>query len=459
MTLTMQVAQMVADASYEDLAPEIIEKVKLLILDQLGCMIAGSVHRESLRLASYLEEIDPGGEATVFGACKRMTPPNAAHANAQAGTMLSLDDSYIRYGHPGNSLLPAAFAVAELLNASGPELILSAMCGYEMSMRLGLAISASVERDQKVKGYSSWQVFGATSATAKLRRLSAEEIAGAYGLTAMHAPPPYLRKLPLNWLKNNYGWANKAGITSVDLTIAGYEGNREIFDGEFGYWIIAGSDQFDPDVLVTPFAERSIVKEIGFKPYSGCRWSHTPIDCIRNLIKSYFVTHEGIDRITIETAHEFVRDLNSDVWPDTVLDALLNIPYLVALELHGKSSALGLSDQDLKREDIAKTVEKITMTVLPGAQERFFKCGMVPVRVTLHTKDGRVLNEYAEYPKGHPNGPPFARKDVVAKFLGLTTPVIRRTRAERLCNGILDLERHTVKDVMRIAYGDPEAST
>lgn len=454
MTLTVQVAQMVADASYKDLSADIVEKIKLLILDQLGCMVAGSTQPESIRLRSYLEGIDPGGEARVFGAARGMTPPNAAHANAQSGTMLSLDDSFIRYGHPGNSLLPAALAVAEALDAHGQELIVAAMCGYEMSMRLGLAIAASAERDQKVKGYASWQSFGATSAAAKLHRLSPDKIASAYGLTAWHAPPPFLRKYhsrPLNSLKNNYGWANKVGITAVDLAIAGFEGNREIFDGDTGYWVIAGSDQFDPDVLVTPFAERSIVKEIGFKPYSGCRWSHTSIDCIRNLVEQHGVKHDNIEEITVETADEFVRDLNSDVWPDSVLDALFNIPYLVALELHGKSSSLGLSEEDLKRKDLACTVEKISMTVLPGAEEKFFKYSMLPVRLTVHMKDGRVLNEYAEYPKGHPDGPPFGRSEVVAKFRALSTPVIGRTRAEKLCEGVLDLENRRARDVLRAA--------
>ncbi|MDK1483130.1 MmgE/PrpD family protein, partial [Sinorhizobium sp. 6-117] len=438
MTLTMQIAKMVADVSYDDIPAHSAEKLKLLLLDQLGCMIAGSVDRESQRLRNYLEGLDAGGEAYVFGASKRMTPPNAAHANAQSVTMLSLDDSYIRYGHPGNAFLPTVLAVGEALDAGGRDLIEAALCGYEMSMRLGLSIAATAERDQKVKGYASWQVFGATTAAAKLHRLSADKIASAYGLTALHAPPPFLRKYhsrPLNWLKNNYGWANKAGITSVDLAIAGYEGNRTIFDGETGYWIIAGSDQFDPEILVTPFADRSIVEEIGFKPYSGCRWSHTSIDCVRKIMAEHAVDFAHLDRITIETADEFVRDLNSDVWPETVLDALFNIPYLLALELHGKSSALGLSEADLTRQELAKTVGKISMSALPGAEEKFFKFSMLPVRVTFFATDGRVLSEYAEYPRGHPNGPQFARKEVVEKFFGLSTPFIGRFKAEQLCEG------------------------
>lgn len=452
MTLTMQVAKMVADLSYEHLPSDVVQKTKLLILDQLGCMFAGSVQTEAARLRSYLEEIDAGGEAFVCGASKRMTAPNAAHANAQAATILSLDDSFIRYGHPGNAHLPAALAVAESLNANGKDLIVAAVCGYEVSMRLGLAITASAERDQQVKGYASWQTFGATSAAAKLHQLPTDKIASAFGLTAMHAPPPFLRKFygrPMNWLKNNYGWANKAGVTSVDLAIAGYEGNRTIFDGDTGYWVMAGSDQFDPDQLVAPFDQRVIVREIGFKPYSGCRWSHTSIDCIRTIIADHSVDHAGIEFVSIETADEFVRDLNSDVWPETTLDAILNIPYLVALELHGRSSALGLSEEDLHREDIADTVKKISMKVLPGAEEKFFKYSMLPVRLTVHTNDGRVLSEYAEYPRGHPDGPAFGPDEVVKKFLNLSSPVIGAARANHIRDGILDLENCQIRDVMR----------
>ncbi|ESZ12160.1 MmgE/PrpD family protein [Mesorhizobium sp. L48C026A00] len=133
---------------------------------------------------------------------------------------MSLDDSYILFGHPGASNIPAALAVAEELGSSGKELIAAIVGGYEMSLRLGTAMRPSEDRDRKVKGYATWQIFGACTAASLLQRFSAIQIADAYGLTPMHAPLPFLCKFhsrPMSLLKNNYGWANKGAIMAVDL--------------------------------------------------------------------------------------------------------------------------------------------------------------------------------------------------------------------------------------------------
>lgn len=450
MNLTEKSAHMVADAKFESLSEGIIDKTKLLILDHIGCMVGGSVMPEAQRLRVYLESIDGGGQASVVGG-KPMSAPNAAHANAQSANILSLDDSFIRYGHPGMTILPSALAVAETIDAGGSEFIAAVVAGYEMSMRLGMSLRATPKRDQQVKGYASWQIFGATTAAAKLHGLSADQIAAAFGMTAWHAPQPFLRKFhsrPMNWLKNNYGWACKGGVTSVDLTIAGYEGNRSIFDGPDGYWAMAGSDQFDPEMLVLPYANRSFVAEIGFKPYAGCRWSHTAIDAIRILIREHGVSTSNLRRLEIETVSEFVRDLNGE-YPQSTIEAVFHTPYLVALELLGKSSAYGLHESDLSDVEVKMEVRKILMSGLPEADEKFFNDSRTPVRMTAYLDDGGKHIVCTEIPTGHPEGPKFGRKEVIDKFLSLSEPVIGADPARRLCENVLNIERHKIRNVMR----------
>ena len=402
-------------------------------------------------LTQYIAGTDGGGEATVFGTGKRFSTANAAHANGHAVTILSLDDSYIRYGHPGNGVIPAALAVGETLDVAGKDLISAIVAGYEMSMRLGVAMKPTVGRFEQVKGYATWQIFGAATAAAKLHALSAYQTAGAYGIVAMHAPPPFLRKFqshPMNWLINNYGWACKGGIIAVDLTLAGFHGNRTIFDGDTGYWVIAGSDRFDPDMFVLPFSERSFVREVGFKPYGVCRSIHTTVDCIRRLIDDAGLARDNFESIEIETVKEFVERLNGD-WPETSLDAAFHIPYAVALELHGKTSALGLREEDLEDKEMPKTAERISLTPLAGADEKYSENSLLPVRVTAHMKVGGEVCAYAELPTGHPDGPAFGPEEVTEKFFSLSEPILGHDAAMRLSEHILNLEKEGVRDALR----------
>ncbi|RVD69241.1 hypothetical protein EN751_27080, partial [Mesorhizobium sp. M4A.F.Ca.ET.029.04.2.1] len=290
MPLTRDVASAVARLTYDDLPAHVCDRAKLLLLDQVGCMIAGSTTRGAGQMMAYLARIDSGGLSTILGTSLRFHSANAAHANAHSGSMLSLDDSYILFGHPGASIIPAALAVAEEVNSSGTGLIAAIVGGYEMSLRLGTAIRPSEYRDRQVKGYASWQVFGACTAASLLHGFSAEQIADSYGLAAMHAPLPFLRKFhsrPMSLLKNNYGWANKGAITAAELVRAGFHGNHTIFEGDDGFWAMAGSDRFEPRDMLDRWGERYFILETGFKPFGVCRWIHTAVDCLRALLTRY----------------------------------------------------------------------------------------------------------------------------------------------------------------------------
>ncbi|ESZ12159.1 hypothetical protein X737_27535 [Mesorhizobium sp. L48C026A00] len=63
------------------------DKAKLLVLDHVGCMIAGSMTRGARQMTPYLGRIDSGGASTVFGPSLRFHPANAAHANAHSASM------------------------------------------------------------------------------------------------------------------------------------------------------------------------------------------------------------------------------------------------------------------------------------------------------------------------------------------------------------------------------------
>ncbi|ESZ65972.1 hypothetical protein X727_27565 [Mesorhizobium sp. L103C119B0] len=451
MSLTQDVANTVASLTYDELPDHVRDKAKLLVLDHVGCMIAGSTTRGAHQMTPYLARIDSGGPSTVFGTSLRFHPANAAHANAHGVSMLSLDDSYILFGHPGASIIPAALAVAEDVGSSGKELITAIVGGYEMSLRLGTAMRPSEDRDRQVKGYATWQIFGACTAASLLYRFTATQIVDAYGLTPMHAPLPFLRKFhsrPMSLLKNNYGWANKGAITAVDLVRAGFHGNSTIFDGDDGFWAMAGSDRFAPRDMLDQWGERYFILETGFKPFGVCRWIHTAVDCLRALLARHRFGRADISGIHVETVSEFVRDFNGP-WPQSTVEAAFHIPYALALELHDKSSATGLREDDLADKDLQETASRISLTTLAGADEKFYAEKRLPARVSVTLESGETLSAEAEIPTGAPGGPAFGPSEVEAKFLTLTSPIIGEANAVRLKEALLELESLSVRDALK----------
>ena len=110
-----------------------------LILDTFAVIAAGARHPSLRPVAERLKDRD--GPATVVGYPTGASASNAALLNGATTTVLQLQDGHrIARGHPMSHVLPAAFAVAEELDATPEEFMSSVIAGYEVSARVGRAL-------------------------------------------------------------------------------------------------------------------------------------------------------------------------------------------------------------------------------------------------------------------------------------------------------------------------------
>src|SRR6201999_272185 len=82
--------------------------------------------------------LDGKGESTVFGDSKTWTPAVAALLNGALGHSLDFDDTHADSSlHASAPVVPAAFAVGEMVGASGRDVLTAIVAGYEGCCRLG----------------------------------------------------------------------------------------------------------------------------------------------------------------------------------------------------------------------------------------------------------------------------------------------------------------------------------
>src|SRR6202008_4589575 len=140
---TATLAAYVADLKFADIPAEVLERAKVLTLDFLGSAIRARRDAESTpSLLKMLETLalDGKGEATVFGDSKTWSPAVAALLNGALGHSLDFDDTHADSSlHPSAPVVPAAFAVGEMVGASGREVLTAIVAGYEGCFRLGNA--------------------------------------------------------------------------------------------------------------------------------------------------------------------------------------------------------------------------------------------------------------------------------------------------------------------------------
>src|SRR5215469_15782405 len=139
---TRRIADFVSGLTYDRIPAEVRERIKLLILDSLGC----AIYAVDLDWCRILREtcatIDATRTTAVWGTGQRLSSPHAALVNGTQVQGFELDDVH-RQGvlHVGAVTLPALIAVAESHAAlDGREFLASAVAGYEIGPRVGLCM-------------------------------------------------------------------------------------------------------------------------------------------------------------------------------------------------------------------------------------------------------------------------------------------------------------------------------
>ncbi len=111
---TRGMAAFIFGLSLDDVPGEVRERLKLLILDALGCALYGADLEWTRILIDTLSAVDETRRVGLWGTKQRLSAPNAALINGTMVQGFELDDVH-RQGvlHVGAVTLPALIALAE----------------------------------------------------------------------------------------------------------------------------------------------------------------------------------------------------------------------------------------------------------------------------------------------------------------------------------------------------------
>ncbi|MCH8036950.1 MAG: MmgE/PrpD family protein, partial [Proteobacteria bacterium] len=149
--ITQRLATFAAELRYQDLPAEVVERTKRLILDITGIMIRARHDAESSpSLIAAVERLGlASGPCSVPGDRRGYAPTAAALINGTLAHSLDFDDTHAESSlHASAPIVPAALAAAEMGDASGKDLIAAVVAGYEIQIRLGLALDPSDHYDR-----------------------------------------------------------------------------------------------------------------------------------------------------------------------------------------------------------------------------------------------------------------------------------------------------------------------
>jgi len=429
-----------------DLPLEVIDHARVVLLDTIGVILGGSRELEASALADRLGRQN-GGPSTIIGHTLSTSPVNAALANGTAGTWLDYDSGHrpppgkplLPAAHPPVHVVPATLAVGEAMAASGAEVLVALVVGYEAGSRIGMA--SRVRR--QIHPHGTHHNVGAAVAAARLKVFDRERMESTIGLAAhLSLMPSFENAYQGCTVRNTYaGVGAAAGILATQLAAAGFtpESNAigSIYGGILSPWL-------DPARITEDLGQRFEITQGFIKPYPTCRFAHPAVEAAEALVRRYHIPPEEIDTVEVRT-FDWAATLE-DPSPRTGLGAKFSIPWAVASMLVRKSAG----PQEFKEEALADTEVRAVAARLRVREDPEYT-SMTPAKrpasVIVRTKKGGILSWEVERSAGGPDAP-WPLEKVQEKFRSLADPVIGPEKALAVIDAVTEL--HELSDIREV---------
>ncbi|MCY3692609.1 MAG: MmgE/PrpD family protein [Chloroflexota bacterium] len=397
MNITRRIAEFVTASDIEDFPPDAIEAAKAAIMDCLACMLAGSGESLSDILCRYVAAESASPAASVVGRGFRTSAANAALVNGAMGHALDYDDiTQVTKTHPTTVLLPAALAIAEEAGASGKDLLLGYLTGFEVACAVGEALSEAYYDDLGWHPTGPLGAVGAAAAASKIMALDPERTAMAVSLAASQA----------SGLRQNFGTMTKpfhagdaarAGVVAAKLVRDGFTASDDALEGRFGFIrAFSGGEGFDSEQVAQNLGNKLYMVDSGIeiKKYPCCGSAHLALDATFDLLSQSDIDPDAVDRIDVMVDFDPPRSLIHSR-PLSSLEGKFSIQYCLAAALLDQRVGLqSFTDDQVMRPEAQALIPRIDMRRIPGNEgQPSWTEGYHQVDVQL--KDGSILRQQA----------------------------------------------------------------
>jgi 2-methylcitrate dehydratase PrpD len=453
---TKKLAAFIAGLDFSDLPSDIIHENKRVLLDSLGCAIAGDSMQASKIVSQIAVRLGGKDEATILGRNSKVACTNAAFANAQLINAQDFDAGSV--GHDTPAIIAGALAAAETNNASGKDLVLAIALGHELATRLKAAEAAPPSPDGIGTGKTgnleglgyAFVTLAVAASSGKLFTLNPEQIRRALGIASFIHPPNtnkrYFDISPVWNVKYTvFGQVAETGVISALLAQMGFTGDDEILDRESCFWKAAGQKAWTPDKIVQNIGEKW-THTISYKRYPSNYPTAGAKDCLSEIIEENDVQPEEIEKITAR------------IWPiwqyrsmrenrlRTEEDFIFNVPYQLTCAAFRINPTRWLDPEVRKDPELSGFMKRVKFDIdcdekeYNQAKESNPKANLCSAEIVAR---GTTFKKQTLYRKGL-NSPPECRmtdNELVDKFKGNVSKILSGGAAMKVAGAIFEIDK------------------
>jgi 2-methylcitrate dehydratase PrpD len=439
--LSKALATFASELKIGDIPQEVIARTEDLLVDWFGSAIAGKGARPVEAITQFAQTMggfnatNPGS-AEILISRTNSSPFLAALANAAASHVAEQDD--VHNGsvfHPATVVFPAALATAQTIGAPGEDLLVAAVAGYEVGIRVGEFLGRSHYKTFHTTGTAG--TLAAAAAVGHLLKLNPNQMLHAFGSAGTQSAGlwEFLRDAA-DSKQLHTAHAASTGLMSAYLAQSGFTGAEHILEGKQG--LAAGmSSDANPSKLIDRLGSRWTIAETSFKYHASCRHTHPAADALLQVMLAHHLKPSDIAKVETLVHQGAIDVLGPVTDPATVHQSKFSMGTVLALIAHYQFAGLQEFDQHFHDQAICAFRDRVTMILDPEVDGAYPQRWIGKVKVYLNS--GEVLEGRVDEPKGDP-GNTLSRAEItdkamrLAAFSGGASPNEMSTAIERLWN-------------------------
>jgi 2-methylcitrate dehydratase PrpD len=422
-------AQFVAATRWEDIPDRVRGHARLVFLDTLGVILAGSLQPEVRALRERLAGTAGSGATVLARGWPAQDPRTAALLNGIAGRAIELCEGLrLVTGQAAMQILPGVLAVAEHRGNAGREAMTAFIVAYDVAARLGMAFRPRPLAHQNGQA----MLLGAAAAGARLHGLDSAGVSLAMRIaTTLLLTPSYTNAVAgATALNVAGGMSGLACVLAPELALGGFEAESGAIEQALGSLV---GDGFDPGGLLDELGRRWEITRNYFRMHACCNPIHPALDCLEDALAALRPGAGDIERIDVAT-YRFASVMR-DPEPHNYFASKYSLPHAAAvMAVRGSAGYAALDASAVHDPAVAALRHRVRVTEDPAMTAVAPR--LRPARVTVTLKDGRQSTRERASHRGDFHEP-YGESEIRAKFrelAGTVLPGDGPARIEELVN-------------------------
>ena len=394
-----RLARFVCELRAADIPADAARIIRLVLMTTGGTAIAGAAQDGIGPLRALLLERGGRDEASSFVFGDRLPAASAALLNGVMCRALDYCDAMLPGLHIGSSLIPAAFAAAELAGGcKGSDFLAALAAGAELASRFNLT-------EAQYDGFDPTgiaAILGSTAAAARILHLTPLQTQHALALAFNRCGGSFQSNVDGSLaVRVIQGWVAEAGVNCAQLARAGLTGPGRFLTGVYGFSHLFTQGALAPSSVVEDLGTVWRLKSMVFKKYPSCGGTQAMTEIALDMVHTLDITPTRLRSLRVIVRPYTFKLVGHpfQIGDNPRVDAQFSAQYCVASAIVRRSSELPHFEPAAIRDpQVLKLIERITVV----ADERLSQPGQPVAVLVAETSDGAVHERSLAFAPGFP---------------------------------------------------------